>query len=360
MAPIRTAIVVFLRRVFVNLLLFVLGLSVTAAVIGHFTPLPYVEIVTPKLAHYTAHGEEFDVLFLGSSRTYRQLLPEIFDQGMAEAGHPMKAFNLGVDGMRPPEDTFVLEQALAARTKPLRYVFVECNALRRALPGEDEQTLRAVYWHDWKRLSALFRRAFLADEKRRNWRDRFKEVKEALPDFWEHATHWTENSTGLGRGHTMLDDRLMRGGPPKIDYSELGKRRDGYAPFYKAQQMNAAETAAYEKVIAAMRDKPARADYADRVSQAELQEKRRLIEAAGGRMILIVPPYGGSKMFYPRPGPDAPVVLDFSDPDKFPELFHPDHRQDRGHTNIPGSVLYTRALVRTLLAKLPDLSPRQP
>lgn len=347
-------------RACVNLLCCLAGLAFAAAALARLNPAPRINIVTPKLSHLAAQADSYDVLFLGSSRTYRQILPEIFDHVMSEGGYPMRAFNLGVDGMRPPEDTYVLEKALALRNKPLRFVFVESNALRRALPGEDQDTLRAIYWHDWKRLTALFRRAFLADEKKRNWRDRLGEISKAMPDFSEHAEHWLENSTQLGRGNTLLEEWFRRGRIVPLTFDDVGPRLDGYDPFHKAKPMNSGEIAAYDQIIAEMRSRPPRADYAEWVSQAEVQEKRRLIERAGGQMILIIPPYGGSKMFYPRPGPDAPPVLDFSDPDRYPKLFAVEHRQDRGHTNIEGSKLYTRALAQAFLELLPKLPPRQP
>src|SRR5688572_32965818 len=126
-----------------NTVIFLVALSLTATGIGIFAPKPRVAIVTPKLTWLAAHADDFDVLFLGSSRTYRQVIPELFDKLMAEAGHPLKAYNLGIDGMRPPEDTYILEKVLSNRTKPLRWVIVESNPLRLVMRPEDRGTLRA-------------------------------------------------------------------------------------------------------------------------------------------------------------------------------------------------------------------------
>jgi hypothetical protein len=335
-----------------NTIIFLIALSLTAAGIGVFAPKPRVAIVTPKLTWLAEHADEFDVFFLGSSRTYRQIIPELFDQWMADGGQPVRSFNLGIDGMRPPEDTYILEEVLKRRTKPLRLVLVECNPLRLTMRDEDQDTVRAVYWHDWKRFATLFRRAFLADEKKRNWRDRTKEIAKAWPDFSDHSGYWLQNAIHLGQGHTAIENWLLKGGMPPVAMHDLGPRRDGYRTSESPEQMNPTQLANYQKELAEMQQNPPRADYADRVSQDELREKQRIIERAGGKMVLLIPPFTASKYFNPKPSADGPMLLDFSGQAKFPELFAPEHHSDSGHVNRVGSELYTRLIVRALLERL--------
>ena len=152
-------------RAALNILAFLAAALLVATAIARVTPFPHIAIVTSKVAHFQTEGDDFDVLFLGSSRTYRQVIPEMFDRLMAEAGHPAKAYNLGIDGMRPPEDTYILEQALSKRTKPLRWVFVECSPIRLVMRPEDRGTLRATYWHDLKRTLVSLTAEMSAREK---------------------------------------------------------------------------------------------------------------------------------------------------------------------------------------------------
>jgi hypothetical protein len=335
-----------------NTFIFLVTLSLTAAGIGIFAPKPRVAIVTPKLTWLAGHADDFDVLFLGSSRTYRQVIPELFDQLMADAGKPVRSFNLGIDGMRPPEDTYVLEEVLKHRSKPLQWVFVECNPLRLTMRDEDQDTVRAVYWHDWKRFATLFRRAFLADEKKRNWRDRTKEIAKACPDFFDHTGYWLQNMTHIGQGHAAIENWLFKGGMPPVAMHDVGPRRDGYKVSDAPEQMNAEQLAAYQEELAEMKLNPPRADYADRVSQEELEEKQRIVERAGGKLALLIPPFTASKYFNPKPSENGPLLLDFSSPAKFPELFAPEHHSDSGHVNRVGAELYTRQIVRALLERL--------
>jgi hypothetical protein len=336
-----------------NIIVFLLAAALMAAAIGTITPEPNVPIVTAKVTWFREQGEDFDVLFLGSSRTYRQVIPEMFDTLMTAAGHPVKTYNLGIDGMRPPEDTYVLEQALRKRRKPLRWVFVECSPLRLAMRPEDRGTLRATYWHDARRTATLFRRAFLADEKKRKWKDRFKQIARYWPDFEDHAEYFFHNATQVGRGYVAVENFLFDGRQPGLTMWDVGPRRDGYRKSDHPEQMPPAELAIYQQQVARMRTQPPKVDYGDRISQAELREKQRIIEKAGGKMILLMPPYTATRFFYPKhEGENAPLLLDFSSVEKYPALYAPENHSDSGHLNRAGSEIYTREIVRSFLEHL--------
>jgi hypothetical protein len=329
---------------------FILGLVVAAWAIRGMQPQYNVATVTPKLEYFAEHGEEFDVIFLGSSRTYRQVLPEIFDREMADAGLAVRSFNLGVDGMRPPEDTYVLEQALATRRKPLKWVFLESNLLRITPREEDRDTVRAMYWHDWPRYAATVHRAFFADTKKRDLDDRWKEIRNAWPDFAEHTRYFLQRSTAMGRGSGVLNDWIFhRPAPPSAAW-ELGPRKDGYRVASVADQMTPEVRAAYEKDLEAAVAMPPKASGGDPATLADLAAKRRLVERHGAGLVLFVAPFTTRSVFVPK---SPEIVLDFSDPRRFPGLYEPRHRADRGHVNIAGSRLFTELLAREFLAARP-------
>lgn len=330
-----------------NILCLVLGFCLVAMAAVALTPPRYVTTVTEKLARYAEAGDEYDVLAIGSSRTYRQIIPQVFDSTAKAAGKQTRLFNLGVDGMRPPEDTYLLEQALALRKKPLRLVLVECNTLRFELRPEDENTVRAVHWHDGKRLATMARLAFTADQKKRGFRDRVKRFGETAPKFWKHVEYWFQNVTAFGRGNEILSASLFDTKPVR---NAVGP--DGFKDSPKRDGLSADELSRFESDVAEMRATPPRFEKADRVSQAELAEKRRIIEKAGAKMVLIVPPYPMNKRFLPESESERAAVLDFSNPNDFPELYAPANRLDEGHTNRTGSEIYTRMIVERLLPLL--------
>jgi hypothetical protein len=330
-----------------NIFCVLIGFIAVAMALAAALPPRHVPTVTEKLANYAVAGDEFDVLAIGSSRTYRQIIPSVFDEAAASAGKPVRLFNLGIDGMRPPEDTYVLEKALALRKKPLKIVLVECNNIRIDIREEDEGTVRAVHWHDGKRLLTIARLAFFSDAKKRNFAGRMKRRLEVVPEFWGHTEYWFENVTQLGRASELLSDYFFERKPVR---NPIGP--DGFKDSPVRSALSGGELARYQKDVDEMLKTPPRFDRSDWVSQAELEEKRRIIEKAGAKMVLIVPPYPMTKRFLPEDPAQQAGVLDFSNPATYSVLYEPKHRLDEGHTNRVGSEIYTRMIVEKILPLL--------
>jgi len=330
-----------------NILCLIAGFVAVAAALTATLPPRHVPTVSEKLARYAVAGDEFDVLAIGSSRTYRQIIPSVFSEAAAAAGKQARLFNLGIDGMRPPEDTYVLERALALRKKPLKLVLVECNNIRFELRGEDEGTVRAVHWHDGKRLLTMAQLAFFSDAKKRNFSGRMKRRLDPFPEFWEHTEYWFQNVTQLGHASELLSDYVFE---RKLVRNPIGP--DGFKDSPLRSALSGEELARYEKDVDAMLKTAPRFDRSEWVSQAELEEKRRIIEKAGAKMVLIVPPYPMTKRFLPEDAAQQAGVLDFSNPVDFRELYDPKNRLDEGHTNRGGSEIYTRMIVEKVLQHL--------
>ncbi len=361
-------------RAVLSVLLFLIGYSLTGFGLYRVLPPYQVPIVSPKMDWLAQHADDYDVLFVGSSRTFRQIVPEVFEADMAAAGHPVRAFNLGVDGMRPPEDTYLLEKALAMRTKPLKIVLVECNSIRFKQREDDRDSVRAVYWHDWTSLATIYRRALAPDGKKRRSLNRLNKLAEAVPDFYEHFVYWLWNNSNQGRGHELLFKGLglHTHKPPPL--SDLGERNDGYQTPSKVELMPPENWKKYEQTFAKMQAKAAeeKAKAAaetdpkkkgkellgvDPASVEEVRRKVRLVEKAGGRVFLVVPPVVGDDPEFLKLMPGLPPVFDFSDPEKYPQLFEPKYRNDTGHTNFAGAKIYTHLIVSKLL---PFLKPTAP
>ena len=123
--------------------------------------LPFPEIdggVSQKFRFFAAHKDEFDTLFIGSSRVYFQISPAIFDRVTRESGMPTHSFNFGIGGMYLPETAYLLEQILNLKPRNLRWVFIEYDELQTKWSPENQTSRRALYWADWKRVSLLLRK----------------------------------------------------------------------------------------------------------------------------------------------------------------------------------------------------------
>lgn len=110
------------------------GLTVFSCVLLlELTPRPHIPVVTDKLDQWQTVRSETTILFVGSSRIYRHLSPEIFDRSMGVLGHDAESFNLGVPAVKTPEMLRILREALEEPTPALRWVVLELDGLAATL-----------------------------------------------------------------------------------------------------------------------------------------------------------------------------------------------------------------------------------
>lgn len=323
----------------------------TGEIVRHWLPFPPVPQVQPKVMWLAEHGDEYDTLMVGSSRTVRHIIPAVFDELMAAGGRPTHSFNLGLDGIRPPEDSYVLETVLAARHRPLKYVIVEGNDLRTNAEGEAKDTMRSSYWYDLKRCGVIARATLWHTSYDETtwfgiWSDRFAEID----NFLGHVRPALSRAVNLGRGHELFPHAHTTDDPHELSLKAIGQNHDGYIYGRDDEPISKSNLKKLQAGLAARLKEPAKPFFSDVESQRVLQEKRRVIEAHGGQMIVFHPPMTQAEVFYPDPqlGPPPPVI-DLSDPRAFPELFEERYRKDHTHLNPAGAEIFTRLLVGKLL-----------
>lgn len=323
-----------------NGITFATGLILACWLIRSSLPVPKVPIVQAKLEHLARRVDEYDTLILGSSRVFHQIIPARLDQRMAEHGLATRSFNCGVDGMRPPEDAYVLDQILRSQPRNLRWVILELEYLRMPLDADKKGTIRAVYWHDWSRMVLLARRAF-GDDKKRKLKDRLRRLREPLGDLAEHGALFVQNMTNIGRAE-VLTQFLTRKRAPGVNWHSLGDRKDGFITTGRPEMMLEENRLLFERERAQRLEAPARSDAGDPVSRHALRQMLEKIRSIGARPILVVPPTTSKKNFVPGPdvGTDL-VVLDFSDVQRFSVLYESRHRLDTDHVNMAGAEIFT-------------------
>src|SRR2546421_5043676 len=143
----------------VNSTICVVAFLLTCIALRAVLPFPEIEEgVSPKFRFFAAHKDEFDTLFIGSSRIYFQISPAIFDRVTRDNGMPTHSFNFGIGGMYLPESAYLLEQILNLKPRNLKWVFIEYDELQTKWSPENQTSRRALYWADWKRVSLLLRK----------------------------------------------------------------------------------------------------------------------------------------------------------------------------------------------------------
>ncbi len=326
-----------------NLVLFGAALVLSCYLINEHLPIPAVSMVQAKLERLKERSDDYDTLFLGSSRIYHQIIPQLFDRLTSERAIATKSFNAAVDGMRPPEDAYYFDQILKFRPKHLRWVFIELGAIRVPVDPKKRGTNRLVYWHDWERLALIFREA-VSVKKSRHWYGTLKSLQEPMSDFSEHLGLYLENMSNIGRASELVA-QVAYPTRPRVWWPPLGPAEDGFLEIDR-HTMSDNDRNNFGRMMAARRQRPAEKDYGSEASQDALRRMVRKIESLGATPIMIIPPTTAAKNFYPLPSnDDGPLVLDFSDIGKYPALYEEQYRLDTEHQNTAGAELCTRLVV---------------
>jgi hypothetical protein len=329
-------------RILFLAVLFLSTLFLTAAGVRQFLPFPPIEGIAGKLAWLAAHGARYDTLFVGSSRIFWHVIPREFDTAMAAAGQPTRSFNLGYTSLRPPEDSYVLEQALAGRTAPLRFVVVEADEIALSVREEITGTARLAYWHDPRRMRALAGQALAATGSDASWSANLDERRDAFRQFGAHFRPFLAWATNLGRGEALF---ARKDAGHDWDRS-VGLLRDGFTE-EKNEVLSARQT---KHLLAELRKPEKTPELAYEASQRLFADMERRIGTCGAQMIVIVPPRTETGRLLPDPKrfPDL-RIFDFSDQARYPELFEARHRYDSEHLNIIGAGVFTRLLAARLI-----------
>lgn len=297
-----------------------------------------MEIVGDKLAFFRRHADDYDTLVVGSSLIHRQVSPRAYDAELAARGLQARSFNFGVLGMMPPESYFLLEEILATRPPNLRYVYLELTGLQAQVKREHAR--RFDYWHSL-RYTADVLRAIAAND----WNLRAK-----LDQAGRHLEAMARNLLHVGQGRALLES-ITR----EVDPAALGPDGDGWLSTeddrtnrmeLRRRELEDFDEGALEGRVRALRGSGSAGRQEGEVGLELLARAVARVRAAGATPILLVPPRLerlGALLESVRSRLDVEVWA-FNDPDRYPELYLPEHRFDTEHLNKPGAALFSRAL----------------
>ncbi len=318
-----------------NVVIAVAALLLTAAALHRVLPLPEVENVTPKLRFFAQHRDEFDTLFIGTSRIQHHIAPEIFDRVAAEKGWPTHSFNFGIDGMHPAESFYVIEQILKTKPRKLKWVFFELEDVLTDWSAEARGTRRLAYWHDWKRTKQTLRRIVNPRGDAR-W---YAEMARALLGRREvvlHLSLFAKQFVNLGRAGDLLER------PAGEMSAQLGPRGDGYRP--PATAMTLARVPRYQQKLE-RETSNARPRFVDPHAEKSYREYAAQFRKLGAASIFVVTPVVTQSPLRLRPDPPPPgPVLAFNDRRAYPQLYGAEVRVDESHLSKVGAEEFTRLI----------------
>ena len=318
--------------------------------IGLRAVLPFPEIdggVSQKFRFFAAHKDEFDTLFIGSSRIYFQISPAIFDRVTRESGLPTHSFNFGVGGMYLPETAYLLEQILNLKPRNLRWVFIEYDELQTKWSPTNQTSRRALYWADWKRVSLLLRKLTDAgtdplwapnSTKLRDIVLRQKDEKSTRGLLTFYAGQVERNYTNVARAADVLD-YLLSGDTKERHASYLGGASDGYVT--RPNRMAPGQAAAYESALAAAVTQAGTRPLSPYAVEGYRQCGQEVKNIGAAPIFLITPSIAEINIAAENTGVPG-VVMAFNDPRVYPSLFRTTVRRDGQHLTKAGAEEFTQ------------------
>jgi len=318
--------------------------------IGLRVVLPFPEIdggVSQKFRFFAAHKDEFDTLFIGSSRIYFQISPAIFDRVTRENGLRTHSFNFGIGGMYLPETGYLLEQILKLKPRNLKWVFIEYDELQTKWSLENQTSRRALYWADWKRVSLLLRKlsdagmdAFWLPNpaKIRDivLRQGDEENTQSLLTFY--VTQFERKYTNVARAADVLGYFFGRDTTERR-VSYLGAAGDGYVA--RPNRMSASQAAGYERGLAAAMAQSGTHPLSSYTVEAYRQCAQEVMKIGATPIFLITPNTTQINIKIENTQLSG-AVMAFNNPRTYPKLYRADVRRDGQHLTKLGAEEFTR------------------
>jgi len=321
-----------------NLAICLLAFAACCAVLGAILPFPQVPVVTAKREYLKAHLSEYDTLFIGSSRFVHQIIPAQFDASLAAAGTPVRSFNLGVDGMWPPESLYFLRQILALHPPRLKWVVIELLETRPFV--EQANSARAVYWHTTPVTFSLVQNIL---SMRRPWTFKWEKLR---PHLWA----WLQRSCNYGCGADWVTAQTQRSKSEQpFWFTNSGYWAEPDEPIKEGELKQL--TANLESIRQQLPSYPMRPAFRE-----EFLDCIAAVRRAGAEPVFILSPTV-NKFENVRDIPEGAPVLRFNNPAEYPQLYEPEIYYDSVHLNRAGASLYTDLLAERFLESVVKVQP---
>jgi hypothetical protein len=335
-APVRRIPGAFLRSLGVVGAFFA-GLAACGAALAVFAPFPDIPSIAPKWNHLCEHREDYDSIFVGSSRFNHHVISQEFDAAVGSG----RSFNFGVDACRPPESFYVTRKILDLELPRLKWVFIDLTGIRSQLEAENLASVRTAYWHDFRHTRLALAHLL---ETGGAWLTLASDLSTHVNLLLKRTAHQGEGSALLKRW--LVEQKHQERRDPFVQTAGYAKGPD--------RSLKGAEREEFLRIVAEFKKGvapvPVRPVFREALS-ALIADIRR---AGADPIFVLGPTLAQSENFVGIP--DGTPVLAFNDPNKYPALFDPDNRYDPAHLNERGARIFTARLAeefRALIDKTP-------
>jgi hypothetical protein len=295
------------------------------------------DVLTVKMEDYSKDPEQFNGVMIGSSCIFWNLDPVLFDS-LQPSAWQCRSYNFGSGGTTPPETYYILENLLKTRSHSVRCIILELRDDMN-FPPHHVKTLRKRYFMTPRWYGFVFRSAVespIPPEVRRNTIARYglSLIERVFNiDYFNDIYSKDKEVAAKNQERTSnIRNRSIQGFLP-IRYNREEAVRDAFLH----DTSNLAEIAAR---VQSFNAHPKLAS----VNMGHIRFINRMISNCNDKGIHIVfllhpkldPVYLEGTLALARSIPDHHLI-DLSDPDKYPELYHVKNSLNNNHFNGRGT-----------------------
>jgi hypothetical protein len=296
-------------------------------------PRPLDERADPLLAE----RQSCSVLFVGPSYVDDQIEPAVFNREAERIGSDQRACKFGIAALRGFEMRLWIERLLSEDWPRLELVVIDITLGNEVGFNEGNWFKpRVIEWHTWQSIP------WLLSHYERNPLPK----KERFSTPWKHAGHVAARYLAVGKGVEALGRiRLLERLRSKPKRGELRENPLAEPRVRRSRPRGAV----YRGEVEHLKERKAKVSPTDNAWPLELREVVRAHKKEA--YFLIAPVLYTVRVPEPtRRYKERLVVLDFNDPERYPELYDREVRGSTSHLDAAGSVLYSELLARNLKA----------
>ncbi|MEL6614650.1 MAG: hypothetical protein AAFQ43_02870 [Bacteroidota bacterium] len=286
---------------------------------------------------------EPEIVFVGSSRTYRHVVTPLFDSLRAASGVPTTSYNFGVPGSSGLEIHYRVGWLLEYAPASVRQIVVEIRPILPVVHPALRRARRTAYFHDVERTRLAARVALATDT--------LSESPRAAA--WDRVRIGAENHLNIGWGPSLLSSVAQRNAESRPDADQ------GYAPL---DTLSARATRRRQETVLAPEARQAFLDRLESFSnrQTEPTGGDRVAAESWAGLAERAEQKGIGLVFLESPGETeaaglsaalasgGETVLVLNDPERFPEWYRPDAWFDSAHFAEPTARKMTAVLAEEL------------
>lgn len=298
------------------------------------------DVLDSKYAYLLDKNNDFNTLFIGSSRINRGVNPAIIDSALAEYG--VKSYNFGSPSTTNPETYFITEQILKTEQLNLKYLFVELTPLNSIkVTNFKYYQSRYYYWlnlkYFWFIFKYLINSNYTSNERFEIGTSYFSSFIMKNINFLHYLKLFdSSNKNKLqnfffkkNNGFYSLDEDF----PPTSNYA---KRNENFK----------SDTSGFNRMTRQVQKEFRNKKDFDSFNQYHYQKLINLINLAKTKnihLIYLLPPRSRSyveELALINRIPSAHLI-EIANPFKYPELYQSKYAFDKNHFNKEGADIFT-------------------